>query len=88
MAYATYVAVAIGLVISLASLGLASVTPNAGEDAAAADAAESSGPFIPPGSWPVYLTIGLSGMTALGRRGRVDPAAFAAAPVRQRTPSR
>ena len=64
MAVATYVAVAIDIVVALASLALAKVTHHeAAEDAPAEDGKARS--LIPPGAWPVYVTIGLSGATAL-----------------------
>jgi spermidine synthase len=70
MAYATYVAVAIDVGVALASLLLASVTvhrhANAGDLAQALDDGETRPrSLIPPGTWPVYLSIGLSGATAL-----------------------
>jgi spermidine synthase len=64
MAFATYVAVGIDVVVALASLALVRVAPY---DPGKADVASQSekAPLIPAGSWPVYLTIGLSGATAL-----------------------
>jgi spermidine synthase len=66
MAYATYVAVAIDIGVALASLALAAVTTHraTGEDVAGGDEIADR-PLIPPGTWPVYLSIGLSGATAL-----------------------
>jgi spermidine synthase len=63
MAYATYVAVAIDLAVAAASLALATVTHHEAADDAPVSMALRD--LIPPGAWPVYLTIALSGMTAL-----------------------
>jgi spermidine synthase len=66
MAYATYVAVAIDVGVALASLALARFTHHdAVEDVLVTDEHTLKRPLIPPGTWPVYLTIGLSGSTAL-----------------------
>ena len=64
MAYATYVAVAIDIAVVLASLALAKATAYTPteEDPAQATAKPWS---IPRGTWPIYLTLGLSGATAL-----------------------
>ena len=64
MAYATYVAVAIDIAVVLASLALAKATAYtpAEEDPSQATAKPWS---IPRGTWPIYLTLGLSGATAL-----------------------
>jgi spermidine synthase len=59
LATATLVAAAINVIVGLASFYLARRAP---EHAAASDAA----PSIAAGAWPVYLTIALSGATALG----------------------
>src|ERR1035438_9073549 len=59
MATATYVAAAINATVGLASFSLAKRAP---EHASAGDGA----PKIAAGAWPVYLTIALSGATALG----------------------
>ena len=64
MGYATYVAVAIDVAVALASLALAKVTRHAAADDATSEAAPR-GPLIPPDTWPIYVTIGLSGATAL-----------------------
>jgi len=64
MAFATYVAVGIDIAVVLASLALAGVTsytPAVEE----ADAPPEKPWRIPPGTWPIYTTVGLSGMTAL-----------------------
>jgi len=67
MAVATYVAVAIDVAVAVASLALARVTQHEPEEAAAAAVADPGEKrrLIPPGTWPVYVTIGLSGATAL-----------------------
>jgi spermidine synthase len=62
MAVATYVAMALNIVVALAGLTLAKATPHEGP--AVAPSAEDN--VIPRESWPVYAAIGLSGMTALG----------------------
>jgi spermidine synthase len=56
----SYVAVAINVVVALAALAMARLVPHAatGQDEPAAP--------VPGGSWPVYLAIALSGLTALG----------------------
>jgi spermidine synthase len=64
MAYATYVAVAIDIFVALASLALASVAVHSPPPDTSAESAEPR-LLIPPGTWPVYLTIALSGATAL-----------------------
>ena len=64
MAFATYVAVGIDVVVALASLALVRAAPyDPGEADAAGD--DEKRPLIPAGTWPVYVTIGLSGATAL-----------------------
>jgi len=59
IAIATYVAVAINVIVALAALVLASRSPHelASE--------EVDGPAIVSDRWPVYVAIGLSGLTAL-----------------------
>jgi spermidine synthase len=64
MAVATYVAVTIDIVVALASLALAKATLYAPAESAPADASQPRS-LIPPGTWPIYVTIGLSGATAL-----------------------
>ena len=59
---ATFVAVAINAVVGLAALQLARTLP---QEVPAAQAKPGED-RLPPGSWPVLVTIGLSGMTALG----------------------
>ena len=59
MATATFVAAAINVTVGLVSFWLAKRTP---KDASEVDGA----PKIAVGAWPVYLTIALSGATALG----------------------
>ncbi len=61
LAFATYVAVAINLLAALSALWLSSVAMHRGSS-------EANGPPsdpTPSGSWAVYVTIALSGMTAL-----------------------
>ncbi len=65
MSYATYVAVAIDVGVAVASLALAAVTTHRVPEAVEVDDDAPARPLIPPGTWPVYLTIGLSGATAL-----------------------
>jgi spermidine synthase len=62
MATATFVAAAINVTVGLASFSLAKRTPHH----AAASEATPVGDSNPAGAWPVYLTIALSGATALG----------------------
>jgi spermidine synthase len=62
MAVATYVAMALNIVVALAGLALARATVH--EPPATAPTAEENA--IPRDAWPVYATIALSGMTALG----------------------
>ncbi|MGD1096223.1 MAG: SAM-dependent methyltransferase, partial [Bryobacteraceae bacterium] len=58
MAVATYVAAAINVAVALAGLGLAGlVSSESAEPAPANDA---------PRAWPIYLTIAISGLCALG----------------------
>jgi spermidine synthase len=61
-ATATYVAVAINLVVAVVSYGLAGRTPAQ----ASAPASEQAGEPAGPTQWTVYATIGLSGACALG----------------------
>jgi len=64
MAFATYVAVGIDVVVALASLALMRAAPY--DRVAEKESSDvDKGPLIPAGSWPVYVTIGLSGATAL-----------------------
>ena len=63
MAITTYVAVAINLVVAAVSFTLSKVTPPVSGDPAVGQVVAES----PHGAlWPVYLTIALSGATALG----------------------
>jgi spermidine synthase len=64
MAVATYVAVAIDVIVAGISIALARATAYPGADDETADAPES-GSIVPAGAWPVYVAIGLSGATAL-----------------------
>ncbi len=68
MAVATYVAVAIDLLVALSSLALARVMAYEPGTDDVRDASAPSGapaPLIPRGTWPIYVSIGLSGATAL-----------------------
>jgi len=67
MAVATYVAVAIDIAVALASLALAKVTHHEApdEDTEESDAKNQKPWSIPSGAWPIYITIALSGATAL-----------------------
>lgn len=60
MATATYVAVAINLAVTLTGLGLAVLTPTSARVETPAHATRA------PGSWPIYVAIALSGLSALG----------------------
>jgi spermidine synthase len=62
MAVATYVAMALNIVVAVAGLTLARATAH--EAPAVTPTAEDNA--IPRDAWPVYATIALSGMTALG----------------------
>ncbi|HEX9563915.1 MAG TPA: fused MFS/spermidine synthase [Gemmatimonadaceae bacterium] len=60
--FATFVAVGINFVVAALAFAYskaAAHTATVSDEAAAA-------PMIPPGAWPVYVTIALSGMSALG----------------------
>ena len=59
MGTATFVAAAINIAVGLVSFSLAKSSPRH-------TAADDSKPAIAKGAWPVYLTIALSGATALG----------------------
>jgi spermidine synthase len=62
MPAATYVAAVLNVVAAVIAFALARITPYPGaEDSAARKPAAAA-----PGSWPVYVTIALSGMSALG----------------------
>ncbi|MEP6619682.1 MAG: fused MFS/spermidine synthase [bacterium] len=64
-ATATYVAAALNAIVALLGWAFAQGSPHAAaeEDVPQATTSVFS---IPPGTWPVYLAIALSGMTALG----------------------
>ncbi|MEN9661287.1 MAG: hypothetical protein RL324_236 [Verrucomicrobiota bacterium] len=62
---ATYWAVAINFVVAVAAYLLAGVTPYTAVSTPAEDAADAAAPGRAK-LWPVYVTIALSGMTALG----------------------
>ncbi|HTS64534.1 MAG TPA: fused MFS/spermidine synthase [Candidatus Acidoferrales bacterium] len=61
MATATFVAAAVNVVVALASFAIARRAPDY-----KAPAASAALPVFAPGAWPVYITIALSGATALG----------------------
>jgi spermidine synthase len=61
---ATLVAVAINFAVALAGLALARGEAHATSEDPEAESKEVI--LVPPGSWPVYVTIALSGMSALG----------------------
>jgi len=63
VAYATFVAVAINFAVAGAGFFLSKATPHT---APVDEDVKAAATKIPPGSWPVYATIGLSGMAALG----------------------
>lgn len=60
--FATFVAVGINALVAALAFAYARATPHTPP---VADDRPAS-PMIPQGAWPVYVTIGLSGMTALG----------------------
>ena len=62
MAVATYVAMALNIIVALAGLSLAKATTHT--PPAVLPTTEDN--IIPRESWPVYATIAISGMTALG----------------------
>lgn len=65
MAVATYVAVAIDIAVVVASLALVKVTSYTPTVIDAPSADTPKAPLIPPGSAPVYISIALSGASAL-----------------------
>jgi len=65
MAVATYAAVAIDVLVAMASFALARVTRYDPPPAEMRDDDEPNAPLIPAGTWPVYAAIALSGATAL-----------------------
>jgi spermidine synthase len=66
MNFATFVAVALNVVVASAAIALARLEPRvAPSDAPPSTTARVLG-AAPPGAWAVYLTIALSGLTALG----------------------
>ncbi|HKP61424.1 MAG TPA: fused MFS/spermidine synthase [Polyangiales bacterium] len=62
MPFATYVAVALNLLVAVAALAIVRAEPAVGPELGSEGAKPSA---LPPGAAVVYLTIGLSGMTAL-----------------------
>jgi spermidine synthase len=65
LATAIYVAASVNGVVSLVALLLARCTAHADGEKSNADGAVESGFVISPGRWTVYLTIAISGATAL-----------------------
>jgi len=69
--FATFVAMALNLIVAFAAVALAKGVPHNAhaEDEASAAGAGGKPPIIakvPAGSWPVFVAIALSGMSALG----------------------
>jgi len=62
MATATYVAVAVNATVALAGLALAALSPQSAEIRNPKSKIQNGS----PGSWPVYVTVALSGASALG----------------------
>src|SRR6478672_3847959 len=63
MAFATYVAVVIDVAVAAAGLALAKATFYHGAEEP--ETSQSTEPMVPKGAWPVLVTIGISGATAL-----------------------
>jgi len=63
MAFATYVAVVIDVAVAAAGLALAKSTFYHGAEEP--ETSQSAEPMVPKGAWPVLVTIGISGATAL-----------------------
>ena len=63
MAFATYVAVVIDVAVAAAGLALAKSTFYHGAEEP--ETSQSAEPMVPKGAWPVLITIGISGATAL-----------------------
>jgi spermidine synthase len=66
MPIATFVAVVLNVVVAAGALALARAEPRAAPAHPLPNAAAPPPALSPPKTWPVYLAIGLSGMTALG----------------------
>ncbi|MBL0173419.1 MAG: fused MFS/spermidine synthase [Gemmatimonadaceae bacterium] len=64
--YATFAAAALNVVVAAMAFGIASRTSYATDDSGSTSTAKAPLFEMPPGTAPVYLTIALSGMTALG----------------------
>jgi spermidine synthase len=63
MGFATYVAVGIDVVVAIAGLALAKATFYRGADEP--ETSHSTEAMVPQGAWPILITIGISGATAL-----------------------
>jgi spermidine synthase len=63
MAFATYVAVVIDIAVAVAGLALAKSTFYRGAEEP--EISRSTEPLVPKGAWPILVTIGISGATAL-----------------------
>jgi len=63
MAFATYVAVVIDIAVAAAGLALAKSTFYRGAEEP--EISRSTEPLVPKGAWPILVTIGISGATAL-----------------------
>src|SRR4051812_15974455 len=63
MAFATYVAVVIDILVAVAGLAIAKATFYRGAEEP--ETSRSTEPLVPEGAWPVLVTIGISGATAL-----------------------
>jgi spermidine synthase len=66
MNIATFVAVALNVVVAVGALTLARAEPRPTPAAPPLSAGAPPPAISPPKAWPVYLAIGLSGLTALG----------------------
>src|SRR5262245_66264790 len=63
MAFATYTAVVIDIIVAVAGLALAKSTFYRGADGP--ETSKPTEPLVPKGAWPILITIGISGATAL-----------------------
>ena len=64
---ATWAGIGVNLVVALAGWALSRLSPRPSpETGANAAVPATDGAWMPPGAWPVYATIALSGATALG----------------------
>jgi spermidine synthase len=85
MAFATYVAVVIDVAVAAAGLALAKSTFYHGAEEP--ETSQSTEPMVPKGAWPVLITIGISGATALAAEA-VWTRLLSLLSARRRTPSR